>query len=404
MKALILAAGKGTRLMPLSRDIPKPMLPILDRPLLECLIEHLAHHGFDQIVINTSYLSREIEGYFRSGRRFGVELAFSYEGFECDGELVDTPLGSAGTLRAIQQHAGFFDDTFVVLCGDALIDIDLGALVAEHHRLGALATLALKRVPEHKRSQYGVVQLDDTGRICSFQEKPRPGESISDLVNTGIYVFEPELLQHIPADTPYDLGQHVFPQLAREGQAIFGVELPFDWIDIGQISDYFSVQMRALQGTLPAVSRPGRAIAHDVLAGANCRINPRRCQISGPVILADNVTVEDGATLIGPLWLGRGSIVERGAHLERSLVFDYTRVGAQARLFEQLASGRWCAHADGLTVDPVASNIPWVLADSRMPRTKIAHKEQGFLQEVDTLLTSLSHPHLDMQPSFGPHP
>ncbi|MBE9609548.1 sugar phosphate nucleotidyltransferase [Chitinilyticum piscinae] len=385
MKALILAAGKGTRLMPLSRDIPKPMLPILDRPVLECLIEQLARHGVDQIIINTSYLAGEIEGYFHSGRRFGVELAFSYEGYERDGQLIDTPLGSAGTLRAIQQHSGFFDDTFLVLCGDALIDLDLTALIAAHHRNGALATLALNRVPEQKLSQYGVALLDETDRIMAFQEKPKPGEARSNLANTGVYVFEPQIMQYIPPDTPYDLGSDVFPQLAREGLALYGTELPFDWVDIGRVADYYAVQMRALRGELPAVSRPGREIAPGVFAGANCRIDPRRCHIQGQVVLADSVTIEDGATLIGPLWIGRGSIVERGAHVERSLIFDYTRVGTQALLVEKLASGRWCARADGLTVDPAASNIPWILADSRTPRSTISAKEQHFLEEINAL-------------------
>ncbi|MCB5197341.1 sugar phosphate nucleotidyltransferase [Deefgea salmonis] len=383
MKALILAAGKGTRLMPLSRDRPKPMLPILDRPVLECLIEQLAKHGIDQIVINTSYLATEIESYFMSGRRFGVELAFSYEGFEADGQLHDAPLGSAGTIRQIQQHSGFFDDTFLVLCGDALIDLDLTALVAAHHQAGALATLALTRVAPEKCSQYGVALLDDTGRIMAFQEKPPLGEAQSDLVNTGVYVFEPDILKYIPSNTPYDLGSDVFPFLAREGLALYGVEIPFNWVDIGRVSDYYAVQMEAIRGHIPVVSRPGQEIAPNIFVGANTRFDPRRCHVKGPIVIADSVTIEDGVTLIGPLWIGRGAYIERGAHIERSLVFDYTRVGSQASLIEMLASGRWCACKDGLTIDPIASDIPWVLADSRTKLAPIYHREQHFLVRLE---------------------
>ncbi|WP_297573685.1 NDP-sugar synthase [uncultured Deefgea sp.] len=383
MKALILAAGKGTRLMPLSRDCPKPMLSILDRPVIECLIEQLAKHGVTQIIINTSYLAKEIESYFTSGRRFGVELAFSYEGFEQDGELHDRPLGSAATIRQIQQHSGFFDDTFLVLCGDALIDLDLTALIAAHHQAGALATLALAQVPAEKLCQYGVALLDDTGRIMAFQEKPKLGEAKSDLVNTGVYVFEPDILKYIPSDTPYDLGSDVFPQLAREGAALYGVEIPFNWIDIGRVADYYAVQMAAICGDVPAISRPGIEIAPGIFVGANTRFDPRRCHVQAPMVIADSVTIEDGATLIGPLWIGRGSYIESGVHIERSLVFDYTRVGRQAALIEMLASGRWCAGKDGITIDPVVSDIPWILADSRTKLPSIYNREQHFLAQLN---------------------
>ncbi|WP_373975566.1 NDP-sugar synthase [Chitinibacter sp. SCUT-21] len=383
MKALILAAGKGTRLMPLSRDCPKPMLPILDKPVLECLIEHLASQGVTQIVINTSYLAPEIENYFASGRRWGVELAFSYEGFEEDGVLHEEPLGSAGTIRRIQQHSGFFDDTFIVMCGDALLDLDLRALVAAHHQTGALATLALTRVSEDKVSQYGVAVLDDLGRIMSFQEKPKPHEALSNLVNTGVYVFEPEIIKYIPEHTPYDLGSEVFPALARDGRAIYGVEMNFNWIDIGRVADYYSVQMQAIAGELPNIPRLGKEILPNVFVGANTRFDPRRCHIEGPIVIADSVTIEDGATLIGPLFIGRGSVIERGAHLERSLVFEYTRVGAQATLSHVLASGRWCAQPDGLTIDPQKTGIAWILADSRTPRKWLNQQEQLFLEQID---------------------
>jgi len=383
MKALILAAGKGTRLMPLSLDIPKPMLPILDRPVLECLIEHLAQHGVDQIIINTSYLAKEIEDYFRSGRRFGVDLAFTYEGIEMEGKFISTPLGSAGTLRAIQNHTGFFDDTFLVLCGDALIDIDITALVDAHHQSGALATLALAQTPPHKLSQYGVAVLDNNRRITSFQEKPAPEVALSNLANTGVYVFEPEIFDYIPASTPADLGGDVFPALAREGKAIYGAEIPFNWIDIGRVADYFAVQMRAIQGEFPNILPLGKQLQNGLYVGANCRIDPRHCHIEGPVILADSVTIENHATLIGPLWIGRGSVIERGAHLERSVVFNYTRVGSQAVLIEKLASGRWCANADAITIDPLISNIPWILSDSRTPRPHISASERRFFEEVD---------------------
>lgn len=382
MKALILAAGKGTRLLPVSRDYPKPMLPILHKPVLECLIEQLASHGVTEIIINTSYLAEHIESYFRHGERWGVSIAFSYEGYEADGQLHPTPLGSAGTLRRIQQHSGFFDDTFFVLCGDALIDLDLTAMLAAHHASGATATLALAQVPKQKISQYGVVLQDETGRVCAFQEKPSADEALGDLVNTGVYIFEPSILDWIPDTVPYDLGGQVFPAMAEAGAALYGCHLPFNWIDIGRVYDYFDISLAAVAGLIPAIKPQGREIQPGVRVGSNVRFNPKRCEVNGPIVIADSVTIEDGCFLQGPLWIGRGSVIERGASLSSSLVFDYTRVGSQAMLDRVIASGRWCTTPQGIVIDPQKTGISWVLADSRTPRYQIVQEEQAFLEQA----------------------
>ena len=170
MKALILAAGRGTRVQPLTRSLPKPMLPILNKPVMEYLIDLLRDHHVHEIVINTSYLSSEIESYFRDGSRFGVEIAYSFEGSLRDGQLHDEPLGSAGAIRRIQDHSGFFDETFFVLCGDAVIDLDLSLMAAEHRRHKAIASIALAEVDRQDVSSYGVVVTSPDGWIQDFQE------------------------------------------------------------------------------------------------------------------------------------------------------------------------------------------------------------------------------------------
>ena len=211
MKAMILAAGKGTRLQPLTNFQPKPMLTLLGRPVLDSIIELLAGHGVRDIIINTSHLASEIENYFRDGSGRGVDIAYSFEGHLQGDTLHTRALGSAGGMRKIQDFSGFFDDTFMVLCGDALIDLDISAAVAEHRRRGALATLVTKDVPRDEVHKYGVVVTDSDGRITAFQEKPAPQEALSTTVNTGIYIFEPGIFEYIPAGREYDIGGQLFP-------------------------------------------------------------------------------------------------------------------------------------------------------------------------------------------------
>src|SRR5437764_3774915 len=191
MKAMLLAGGKGTRVRPLTDTVPKPMIPIINKPLLEFLIELLRQHGFDQIIISTSYLAHEIENYFREGSRFGVQIGYSFEGHHADGQEVLEGLGSAGGLKKIQDFSGFFDETFAVLCGDAIVDLDMTRALELHRRNRALATIVLKDVPRVLVSRYGVVETAPDGRILRFQEKPAPEHTVSTTANTGIYIFEP---------------------------------------------------------------------------------------------------------------------------------------------------------------------------------------------------------------------
>lgn len=211
MKAMILAAGKGTRIRPITYTIPKPLIPIFQKPVMEFLVELLRKHGFTQIMVNVSHLAQEIENYFRDGQRFGVEIAYSFEGRVVDGQLIGEALGSAGGIRKIQDFNPFFDDTFVVLCGDALIDLDLTEVVRRHKQKGAIATVVTKKVPWELVSNYGVVVTDSDDRVIAFQEKPKREEALSQQINTGIYVFEPEVIDYIPQIKNTTLVANCFP-------------------------------------------------------------------------------------------------------------------------------------------------------------------------------------------------
>jgi mannose-1-phosphate guanylyltransferase len=367
MKALILAAGRGTRVQPLTRSIPKPMLPILNKPVLEYLIDLLREHRIHEIVINTSYLSTEIESYFRDGARFGVEIAYSFEGSLRDGQLHDEPLGSAGAIRRVQDHSGFFDETFFVLCGDAVIDLDLSLMAAEHRRRKAIASIAMAEVDRAEVSSYGVVVTDPDGWIQDFQEKPSVEQARSNLVNTGIYLFEPEVVDRIPRTFPYDLGSQLFPALVAERARFLGLNLPFEWLDIGKTTDYYRVVQRALCGGVPRLQPPGRQIAPGVRVGPNVQLDLARCTIVPPVVIGGSCKIEPGAHIEGPCLIDVGCVIEAGAEVIRSLVFPYTRVGAHAHLKDAMACGAYCVKADGAVLEGAACDVGWVLSDSRAP-------------------------------------
>lgn len=381
MKAIILAAGRGTRLRPITNTIPKPMMPILNKPVMEILVELLERHGSRQILTNISYLPAEIERYFGDGSRFGVQMAYSFEGYAADGRLVDRPLGSAGALKKIQERSGFFDRTFVALCGDAIVDIDLAALVRFHREKGAVATLALLEVPRERISNYGVAVVNDEGRILEFQEKPAAEEAKSTTVNTGIYVFEPEIIERIPSGTFCDIGKELFPALVEEGAALYGAQLPFQWLDIGKVSDYYNVVQMALRGEVRGLPLPGTQVAPGIWAGLDARVDLSGCRIEPPVYLGGGATLEPGCTVIGPAAIGQGCVVASGALVERSVLFDYVRVGPWAQVSERIVCNGYCVDPAGTAIDLAQCDIDWLVGDARNLEVPF-RREQRQLKEI----------------------
>jgi mannose-1-phosphate guanylyltransferase len=332
MKAMILAAGKGTRVRPITHTTPKPMIPILQKPVMEFLLELLREHGFDQIMVNVSHLAEEIENYFRDGQRFGVQIAYSFEGRIEDGELIGEAMGSAGGIKRIQDFQAFFDDTFVVLCGDALIDLDLTEAVRRHKSKGAMASLITKRVPREQVSSYGVVVTDPEGRVLSFQEKPAVDDAASDMINTGIYIFEPEVLNFIPSGEPFDIASDLFPRLVAAGAPFYALPMEFEWVDIGKVPDYWQAIRSVLQGDV----RPG------IFTGLNVAANWDKINVKGPIYVGGMTKIEDGATIVGPAMIGPSCHICEGATIDNSIIFDYSRIGPGVNLVEKLVYGRYC--------------------------------------------------------------
>ncbi|MGK7915626.1 MAG: sugar phosphate nucleotidyltransferase [Prochloraceae cyanobacterium] len=365
MKAMILAAGKGTRVRPITHTIPKPLIPILQKPVMEFLLELLRKHGFNQVMVNVSHLAQEIESYFRDGQRFGVHIGYSFEGRIVKGELIGAAVGSAGGIRRIQDFNRFFDDTFVVLCGDALIDLDLTAAVKWHKEKGAIATVVTKSVPKEVVSSYGVVVTDEDGRIQAFQEKPTVEEALSNQINTGIYIFEPEVIDYIPPNQKYDIGSELFPKLVQIGAPFYAVSMDFQWVDIGKVPDYWHAIRGVLLGEIKNVEIPGTEVAPGIYTGVNVAVNCDKIDITGPVYIGGMTRIEDGAKIIGPTMIGPNCWVCSGATVDNSVIFEYSRLGSGVRLLDKLVYGRYCIDKTGASIDVQAASLNWLITDSR---------------------------------------
>lgn len=367
MKAMILAAGKGTRVRPITYTIPKPMIPILQKPVMEFLVELLRQHGFDEIMVNVSHLAEEIENYFRDGQRFGVHIGYSFEGRIEEGNLIGEAVGSAGGMKKIQDFYPYFDDTFIVLCGDALIDLDLTAAVKWHKEKGSIATIIMKSVPREEVSSYGVVVTEESGKIKTFQEKPNVDEALSTDINTGIYIFEPEVLDYVPSGQEFDIGGDLFPKLVEIGAPFYGIAMDFQWVDIGKVPDYWRAIKGVLSGEIENVSIPGKEVFPGIYTGLNVAVNWDKVNVTGPVYIGGMTRIEDGATIIGPTAIGQNCWLCGGTTVSNSVIFEYSRLGPKVRLVDKLVFGRYCVDKTGAAIDVKEASLDWLITDARQP-------------------------------------
>lgn len=317
VKAMVMAAGLGTRLHPLTGRTAKPMVPILNRPVMEHILNLLRCYGVREVAANLHYHPDRIRAYFGDGADFGLSLRYNLEP-----EL----LGTAGGVGALRDF--FADGTFVVISGDALTDIDLAAFLAAHRAHGAIATMAVK--PVEDPSLYGVAVCDSQGRVTGFQEKPPAAEALSNLCSCGIYAFEPAIFDYVPAGVFVDWARDVFPQLLGEGRPFAAWELPTYWNDVGNIEQYRLGNFDALLGRV-RIEVPGRQVAPRVWVGQGTEIE-EGVHIEAPILLGAGCLVETRAELVGPLIVGDGCVIERGAVLEGVINWDGVKAGRDSRL------------------------------------------------------------------------
>jgi len=313
---MVLAAGLGERMRPLTGWLPKPLLPIANRPVMGYVLEHLACHGFTDVIANLHYRPEQIVEHFGAGSQYGVDLSFSFE---------EELLGAAGAVRRCMDFFG--DETFLVTGADDLTTMDLTALLTAHREAGALASIALVEVTD--TSEYGIVVTDEAGRIENFVEKPK-GKAPSNTANTQIYLFEPEIFEFIPPDRPYDFGFHAFPALVEVGAKFCGFRLDGYWRDIGSVSDYLEAQLDALDGTLGS-SPPGREASPGVWLGERCRLD-ETAKLEPPLVLGDRCHVESEARLAAGTSIGADVTVPAKAQLRGTVVWDNAPIPTAARL------------------------------------------------------------------------
>lgn len=319
MRAMILAGGMSTRLYPLTKSVPKPLVPIAGEPNTAHTLRYLRSHGITEVAINVHYLAEQIHERLGDGSAYGVELTYLHEA---------KLMGSAG---AVSQMRNFFssDKPFVVIGCDSVTDIDLGSVIAFHRERRALASIALVHADDV--TQYGVVVLDSSGKISRFQEKPKRGDELSHLVNTGIYVFEPGIFSHIPSGEFCDFGKNVFPSLQASGAKFYGIEASGAyWADIGTLPEYRRATVDVLTGKASVIDAihargvaetayvaPSATLVGDVHVGAGARVGAN-AKIVGPSVIGDDVVIGDGA------------------RVERSIIWDRSNVGARSSVIDSI--------------------------------------------------------------------
>jgi mannose-1-phosphate guanylyltransferase/phosphomannomutase len=317
MKAVVMAGGEGSRLRPLTCHRPKPLVPVVNKPVMQHILELLKRHGITEIVVTLHYLAEEIEAFFGDGSDFGVNLQYTVE---------ETPLGTAGSVKKAEEFLR--DDTFLIISGDSLTDINLSEFIRNHRDRKAEASICLVRV--ENPLEYGVVITDDEGRVRRFLEKPEWSEVFSDTVNTGIYCLEPTVLAYMKPDAIYDWSGDIFPRMLKERKALFGFQAAGYWCDIGSLSAYRQSQIDVLSGKVD-VEIPGERREGDIWVGEGTEIEPD-VVIQQPVLLGSGCRVKKGAVLEEYSVIGDNCIVGTGSRIVGSMVFNGTYLGDESRL------------------------------------------------------------------------
>jgi mannose-1-phosphate guanylyltransferase/phosphomannomutase len=334
MKAVIMAGGEGSRLRPLTSNLPKPMIPLVNRPMMEHVVTLLRRHGFDEVVVTVAYLANAIRTYFGDGSEFGVKMVYATE---------QTPLGTAGSVRNAMD---VLDERFLVISGDVLTDIDLSAIVQFHEKKAALATIGLIRV--ENPLEFGIVITDEDGAIERFLEKPTWGQVFSDTINTGIFVLEPEIFDHIPGGRAVDFSGEVFPALLEKGLPLYRAVATGYWEDVGTLEAYARAHKDILDGRVK-VDVPGFQLANGLWLGEGAQLDPE-ATVEGPALIGDNCRIMAGARLGQYAVLGDNVRVRRDANLERVVVHDNAYIGESCRLRGTIV-GRACDLRRGVRCD-----------------------------------------------------
>ncbi len=312
MKAVVMAGGQGTRLRPLTSNQPKPMVPVVNKPTIQHILELLQRHNITDVVMTLAFLPRLIRNYFGDGSALGMHIDYTVE---------EKPLGTAGSVKLAQD---LLDETFLVISGDALTDFDLTRIVDFHHEREAMITIALKSV--ENPLEFGVVIVDEEGRIERFLEKPGWGQVFSDTVNTGIYVIEPQVLDHVPSGVAYDFSHELFPKLFELKKPLYGTVCEGYWQDIGSLEQYMQANRDALDGKVH-VNMPGVRLRGNVWVGQGATLESLDT-VEGPAVIGRNVRLDPGARVESHTVLGDNVVVRAGAQVGNSVIGENSYLAA----------------------------------------------------------------------------
>jgi mannose-1-phosphate guanylyltransferase/mannose-1-phosphate guanylyltransferase/phosphomannomutase len=326
MKAMVLAAGVGSRLDPLTATLPKPLVPVVNKPVMEHIIALLKKHDFTEICANLHYLPQNIIDYFGDGSKFGVNLTF---------EMEARLSGDAGGVRACRKFLE--TGTFIVIMGDLITDADLGSLVRKHKEKNALASIAVKRMDDVSR--FGVVVRDKDDFITGFQEKPKQEDALSDLISTGIYILEPEVFNFIPETGDYGFGRQLFPSLVEKGERVLGLEIETYWSDVGTIDQYRESNLHALSGQVKLAMperTDGSQFAHVQSSGVayldkNASVGSN-VTLAGNLLLGANSKIASGTTISGNVVIGDNCIIDANCELKDSVIWAGTHVQSESSI------------------------------------------------------------------------
>ena len=317
MQAVILAGGKGTRLYPITSRVPKPMVSLFNKPVLEHAIELLKKHDIRDIIITLAYKADQIIDYFGGGSKWGVNIQYSLE---------DTPMGTAGGLRRLQP---LLKDTFLIISGDAVTDLDLSTALDFHKKKSAIATMLLYEVDNP--AQFGIVESDRSGKITRFVEKPRASEAFTHTINTGIYVLEPEVITYIPYDTAHDFSRNVFPRLLQNQEPFYAVHTEGYWCDVGSLAQYRNVHFDALTGKVK-LSLSATRVADGIWVGEDAEIHPT-VKLKAPFYVGNGVHVRRGSALGRFTVIGDTGLIDDGARVTHSILGVGATVGKGAEVY-----------------------------------------------------------------------
>jgi len=354
MKAVILVGGEATRLRPLTCNIPKAMVPVLNTPFLEHVIHYLGYHQVKDIILAQSRLSQPIESYLGDGSQLMVKLNYSIE---------DAPLGTAGAVKNAEEY---LDEAFLVLNGDIFTDLDITAMIDFHLERKAKATIAL--TPVDDPTSYGLIETNAQGRVTRFLEKPSWSQITTNMINAGTYVLEPEVLAQIPPQANFSFERELFPLLLEQDEPIYAYPSSAYWIDIGTPEKYLQLHRDLLSGKS---SQYGLTPGEKVVIGEQSYIHPT-AQITGPILIGSNCSIGRSVKLIGPVVIGHGCTILGDAVIEQSIIWRNARLGTRVNLKNSIIADNCCLNDNSIIEDSVlGDNVTVVSGCKLQPGSRI---------------------------------